>query len=316
MSVGSVLLLSGCLASNHHGPDDGGPDGGLRDGGVSDGGSQDGGVSDGGAPDGGTPTPFIARSWTVLPGVSDFYRCTQVTLDSDVTITGFRNVSSDGNFRTFVTAGPTPMNPVDGDFDCDFGALYPRLLYAFGSGTGAIDFPPEAAIHLEAGESVVMTVALRNQGVTPSSGQTSVSIRTDGASSSTHEAELIFAGTTKLSIPSDGQPHQFTGGCAAQRAYQVFGAWPTMNELGVHQTLHLNGQVKLDTDFMATQQPIDALSIAVSEGDQILLTCSYVNSTGATVSFGGGYSEELCYLGLYRYSLDSSLGDLFECVSH
>jgi hypothetical protein len=42
----------------------------------------------------------------------------------------------------------------------------------------------------------------------------------------------------------------------------------------------------------------------------------HVNGTGETVIFGGGYTQELCYLGLYRYSLDSTLGDLFECLSH
>jgi hypothetical protein len=312
----SLLLASGCTGGNMKSPVDGGTGDGSAGGAPSDGGLTDGGPVDGGTADGGTPIPFITQSWTVDPGTSDLYRCTQVKLDSDVTITGFSNASSGSNFRTFVTAGTTPMNPVDGDFYCTIGNLYLRLLYAFGPETGAIEFPPDVGIHLKAGQYVVMTVALQNQGTTPISGQTSVSIRTEGASSAIHEAELILAGTTKLSIPSDGQNHSVTGGCAAQSASQVFGAWPTMNRLGVHQTLRLNGQAILDTDFMVDQQPIHLLSLALSQGDQVLLTCSYFNQTGATVIWGSSYSDEVCFLGVYRYSLDSTLGNLYECVSH
>jgi len=286
---------------------DGGTDGGA-----------DGGPVDGGITDAGTPSPFITRSWTAAPKVSDLYLCTQVKLDSDVTITGFSNVSSEANFRTFVTVSTTPVNPVDGDFECDGTEyIYARLLYAFGPETGAVDFPPDAGMHLKAGQYVVMTVGLQNQGTTSISGQTSVSIRTEGASSAIHEAELVLVGTTVLTIPGDGQRHQFTGGCAAQNAYQVFAAWPTMNTLGVHQDLRLNGQLVLGTDFTASQQPIDPLSLTVGEGDQVLLTCAYVNSTGAPVYWGFAYYGEVCYLGLYSYSLAStSLGDTFECVSH
>src|SRR5262249_42984394 len=204
----------------------------------------------------GAPIQFIHQSWTVEPGSSDYFLCTQVKLHSDVTITGFSNVSSDYNFRTLVTAGATPMNPTDGDFDCDVPNWYSRLLYAFGPETGPIEFPPGVGIHLRAGEYVVMAAGFRNPGTTAISGQTSVSIQTGDTGSAIHEAEMIFAGTTDFSIPSDGHPHQATGGCAALRAFQVFSAWPTMNGLGVHQMLRVNGQVKLDTDFMASQQPI------------------------------------------------------------
>jgi hypothetical protein len=288
---------------------------GAKNDGTADGGPRDDGPADGGLSDGGTPIPFITQSWTVDPGNSGFFRCTQVKLDSDVTITGFSNVSSDSNFRTLVTAGATAMNPVNGDFDCEPANLYLRLLYAFGPGTGAIEFPPDVGIHLRAGQYVLMTVALHNHGTLPISGQTSVSIRTEGASSAIHEAELIFAGTTNLSIPSDGQVHTATGGCAAPRASQVFGAWPTMNGLGVHQTMRLNGQVVLDTDFMASQQPIHPLSLSLSQGDQQLVTCSFINNTGMPEYYSATDYGEECYLGLYRYSLDSTLGNLFECVS-
>ena len=90
-----------------------------------------------------------------------------------------------------------------------------------------------------------------------------------------------------------------------------------MNTLGVHQDLRLNGQVVLGADFTASQQPIDPLALAVGQGDQVLLTCAYINSTGAPVTWGSSYSSEVCYLGLYRYSLaPTTLGDSFECMSH
>src|SRR5215468_4101449 len=106
-----VLLASGCTDRDTKSAMDRGTNDAGADGAASDGGPPDGGPSNSGA-----PIPFITQSWSVEPGNSDYFRCTQVKLHSDVTITGFSNVSSDYNFRTLVTAGATPMNPTDGDF--------------------------------------------------------------------------------------------------------------------------------------------------------------------------------------------------------
>ncbi len=259
----------------------------------------------------------------MAPNSSDTYFCTQIKLTSDATITGFSNTTSPGNFRTILSVLDAPLNPagdVDGDFECDISFIFVspvhRHLYAFGQGTGSIAFPDGVGMHLKAGQFLLMIVALQNSGATALSGQTSVSIRKDGAASVVHEGELAWAGTTNLNIPSDNTLHAYTGGCATPRAYQFFSAWPTMNQLGRHQTMRLNGNVVLDTDFTAVQEPIMPLSLSVAEGDQLLLSCSYLNNTGATVTWGESYKSEVCFVGLYRYPLDSVLGDPLQCISH
>ncbi len=41
-------------------------------------------------------------------------------------------------------------------------------------------------------------------------------------------------------------------------------------------------------------------------------TCSYVNNTGATVSFGDSSTDEMCFTGIYKYPAGSNV---YSCVN-
>jgi hypothetical protein len=42
-------------------------------------------------------------------------------------------------------------------------------------------------------------------------------------------------------------------------------------------------------------------SAHVRRGDEVRVTCTFVNATGAPVGWGAGADQEMCFSGLYRY---------------
>jgi hypothetical protein len=58
------------------------------------------------------------------------------------------------------------------------------------------------------------------------------------------------------------------------------------------------------------QSPI----VDVKAGDQIRVTCTYLNTSGGPVTFGDGQFSEMCFSGLYRYPvLDEGV---FHCTDN
>ena len=47
-------------------------------------------------------------------------------------------------------------------------------------------------------------------------------------------------------------------------------------------------------------------------GDEIRVTCDFVNNTGSLVTFGDSSDKEMCFAGLYRYPAANA--GLFQCT--
>lgn len=259
---------------------------------------------------------LIGRSWSAPAPVSDVFECTELKVVSDMYITGFRTqatqTSTGGSYRVLLTVMDSP-GPTLGDFDCDTGDLGINLLYASALGPSEIQFPQGIAVHVKAGQYLLLNVQLVTSAAM--SGSTRVQVLTGPPVDAQHEADMTFVGTTNLMIAPGS--HQFTGGCAVPEDWNVFAFFPLMHGAGTHQTLRLNGNSVLDSDFSPAQQPfyVPASPLAIHQGDQLLQTCSYVNNSGATLFFGDSFKdEELCYNALYRYPKPAA-ATLFDCVS-
>ena len=89
------------------------------------------------------------------------------------------------------------------------------------------------------------------------------------------------------------------------------------------KTHHGVSETLLDTPYALNAQLVDPLTppVLVSQNDQLLVQCSYVNNSGSTVQFGDTSTQEQCFLGIYRYPVlpidvpSFPSGTLFECVS-
>lgn len=258
---------------------------------------------------------LVARGWSVPPGSADTYRCTRIEVKQDLWISGFRAISPPGTHHTVLTISNTAW-PL-GDYDCGVGSLDPQMLYASAIGTDQVTFPPGVGMRLRPGQFINLNLHLFNATDQPVSGRSGIEVKAMAAADVVHEADMTFAGSRTIEIPSDGLPHDVVGGCVAPRDWNVFTLWPHMHQFARHQKVTItppggSPQTVLDDAFAFGEQrnyPIATLPIA--KGARIDVTCTYVNTSGVTVRFGDSSNEEMCFTGMYKYPAG---GFLFECA--
>ncbi len=276
------------------------------------------------APAGGTPpadtafTQFIGRSYSVDSGESK-YECTSFQATADMYIKGLRRVAGPAQYVLFVTESATaPAQP--GDHDCSPGEILgTRLVYMSGPGTQDITFSSGIGLHVTKGDYIGLVLQIVDLSGPATTGTTNVLVQTATAADILTPAEGYLVGTFNISIPADSQEHTATGGCVhAFAPQQVIGVLPTMNALGTHATITAQAELSsprtvYDGDYTAASQvyhPITGATININ--DEFLLTCSYVNTSGQTVMFGDGYTDERCLALVYA---EPPLGTgILDCV--
>lgn len=267
-------------------------------------------------------TRLIGRTWTLNPGQLDTYKCVRLTMTQDVFITGFKSQAPLGSHHAVLSiANTNSTRGPDGEYDCGVGTLGLKMLYASGVGTGDYDFPDGVGIKVAAGEQVHLNLHLYNASDSPISGDSAVLVKTVPAEPAML-AEMIFAGRFLFSINSSTNPQVVSGGCTvpAGRNYQLFAVWPHMHKIATHQKVTIthagNPTVIHDLPFAFGEQNFYEQNpqVALTGGDQIRVECTYVNTTGHTVTFGDSSDNEMCFAGLYRYP--STNGSLFECTDN
>ncbi len=277
----------------------------------------------GGPPDG--PGPWVTipggnGQYTILAGGQGWY-CHQTELTEDYTIVGFRSAPSPGIHRAFVIVQDLrPHTSVD--FPCSINAISSHLIYASGVGTAGLEFAPGDGIRLSAGKFMMIVYQVDNRAsasdVTIS---TAIEVKLGAPADVSTELEMVFLGTTTISIPGDGMLHNVSGLCAPREPQTFVGGFELMGDTGVSQRLiHFpasGSQVtRLDAPFDPTNmQHLAFPRFTATSGDFLRTTCNYVNATGSTRVLGDRLEQELCYLLLYRTRLAPSVGGLYACVS-
>ena len=257
---------------------------------------------------------LIGRDWAI-PAGQEGYECTRIAVPQDMWVDGYRALSPQGTHHEVLTISQNSTQL--GDYDCSAGSLDNQMLYAAGVATDELDFPTGVAIHLPAGEFINLNLHLFDLTDNDLTGHSGVAVHTVDAAAVVNPADMEFSGTSLIDIPSDDQPHTAVGGCTAPADWHVFTLWPHMHQTAVHQTFTVthdgSAATLLDTDYSFVEQknyPIpDTL---VNMGDQIQTTCTYVNNTGETKTFGESSTDEMCFTGMYKYPAD---GNTFGCTT-
>jgi hypothetical protein len=252
-------------------------------------------------------TRLIGRTWTVPAGAFDVYRCVRVTVTEDTYITNIIAQAPPGTHHTVLSiAGANGTAGPDGEQNCGVGTLGMEMLYASGVGTSPLDFPGGVGIKISAGQQIHLNLHLFNAGDEALSGESAILVKAQ-PTPPPQLAEMVFAGKFLFAIPSNNQPYNVVGGCTVPTAYSLFAVWPHMHQLARHQKVELvrgtSATVLHDLPFDFAEQTYNVKSplVEVEQGDQIRVTCTYVNNTGQTVRFGDSSNEEMCFAGLYRY---------------
>lgn len=266
-------------------------------------------------------TRLIGRTWSLPTGAKDIYRCVRLTIPQDMYITNFMAEAPTGTHHTVLSIASSNTNTAgpDGEYDCTVQSLGMVMLYASGVGTSPLDFPDGVGIKVSAGQQVHLNLHLYNASDNALSGESAIWVKSQPTPPPTL-AEMVFAGKIQFSIPAAMPPSNYdvVGGCTSNASYSLFAIWPHMHKLARHQKLELiNGagtSVISDRDYTFSEQKywLQDPVIQVKSGDQIRVTCSYLNDTGISVPFGDSSDKEMCFTGLYRYPAQGS--GLFQCT--
>ncbi|MBA3541092.1 MAG: hypothetical protein H0T79_15885 [Deltaproteobacteria bacterium] len=267
-------------------------------------------------------TKLIARDWEILAGATDTYRCRRVKVPEDMWISGFQALSPLGTHHQVLTI--TESSTTLGDYDCAAHNLDSTMLYAAGVGTEAFEFPTGVATKLTKDSYININLHLYNSSDVTMTGESGVLVKTVTAAEVTKQVDFMFAGTYQLSIPPDGQNHDFTGGCTVPASnYEIFSLWPHMHQIANHQKITFTPsggamEVLLDEAYTFEDQAYYPMvgSKTLPAGGAIRVTCSYNNPyvappNGRTVGFGDSSTDEMCFAGFYKYPAG---GNAFQCV--
>jgi hypothetical protein len=252
-------------------------------------------------------TKLIGRTWSLQPGQTDIYKCVRVTVQQDTYITNINAQAPLGSHHTVLSiAGGNGSSGPDGEQDCSVQTLGMQMLYASGVGTSPLDFPTGVGIRIAAGTQIHLNLHLYNAGDDPISGESAIWIKSQSTPPA-QLAEMVFGGTLALSIPPTNQPHNVTGTCTMNNPYKLFAVWPHMHKLATHQKVELIRNTVTttlhDMPYMFEEQKywLQTPEVQLQAGDRVRVTCTYVNNTGSTVTFGDSSDQEMCFGGLYRY---------------
>lgn len=269
-------------------------------------------------------TKLIGRSWTLDIGQHDIYRCVRLTIPEDMYITNIMAQAPNGTHHTVLSiAGANGTAGADGEQDCNVSTLGMVMLYASGVGTSPLDFPDGVGIKVSAGQQIHLNLHLYNASDDSLSGESAIFVKAQSTPPPTL-AEMVFAG--KLAFYIDANPMNdpnkvthITGGCSVNTPYTLFAVWPHMHKLAVHQKVELIRSSASTTlhdkeyTFLEQSYYLQSPEVQVQAGDQIKVTCDFVNNTGQRVTFGDSSDKEMCFAGLYRYPAQNA--GLFDCTT-
>jgi hypothetical protein len=265
-------------------------------------------------------TELIARTWTIAPNSFDEYKCARLTVTEDMYITSFLPKAPQGTHHTVVSiVGGSGTDGPDGEQDCGVATVGQQMLYASGVGTAQYDFPDGVGVKVSAGQQIHLNLHLFNSDDTPLTGDSGILVKSQ-PTPPPHVAEMVFAGKFLFGIPSNNQPYPVSHTCTVNTGFSLFAVWPHMHQLAQSQKIEHIRAATTQTlhdgtyDFVHQQWYPRQNILDVQAGDQLRVTCTFKNNTGATVTWGDSSNKEMCFAGLYRYP---ALGEgLFQCTDN
>lgn len=274
-----------------------------------------------------TPTPdappipdgwqeLVARDWVIPAGSFDTYKCARVRIQQDTWVAGFRAIAPQGTHHTVVTIS-TKSTPL-GDYDCNAGTLDNQMLYASGVATDDLLFPDGVAMQLKAGQYINLNLHLFNATEGDITGHSGILFKQIDAAAVQHEADMVFAGDMRFSIPP-GDNQTVVGGCTLSSEWHVFTLWPHMHQFAKHQKVVVTrpGEPPMTLldgayDFNEQVNYPTAEPLVLPANTKVEVTCTYNNTTGSNITFGDSSNQEMCFTGMYKWPAG---GSLFQCAS-
>ncbi|MEZ4400205.1 MAG: hypothetical protein R3B06_09310 [Kofleriaceae bacterium] len=252
--------------------------------------------------------PLIQGDWQLAAGEEGYF-CVYATVPTDTYIKAFRPIIPPGTHHTVLTSytGSAP----DGVVRCNAGTNGQSMIYGSGVGSPDFVFPAGVGLHLTAGSRLLLNLHLYNATDQPLSGTSGTLFEQATAADIQHLAEIVLAGPTfTLTVPQGVSTQSGTCNISniTSQPIQVFALSQHMHKLGTNlrSVITRSGSPDLvlqdiPYDFESQGFQLTAPTFELRPGDVLTTSCTYNNTTGATVRFGDSSDDEMCFTDLFYY---------------
>jgi Copper type II ascorbate-dependent monooxygenase, C-terminal domain len=255
---------------------------------------------------------LISGDYSLAAGQEKFL-CQRLTVQSDLYITRITPVNGLATHHEVLGIDTTPGQP-DGQADCsgniEFDVLKWKLLFASGVNSPGLTMPAGVALKVAAGQQLVFQMHVLNASQSAVTSSASIDVRTLPPGAPTPiEAQMILAGPlpdhrVTPDIPVGVQV--IKGTCTLKADSHYFAVFPHMHQIGTHiavaATVGGAAQTLYDADYSFNNQDFKEFPpVAMAQGDQVGVACTYDNQTGMPVQFGQSSYNEMCFAISYFY---------------
>jgi len=251
---------------------------------------------------------LATTKYTLQPGDEKYFCWTFRSPSQAEAITAVQPIS--GQLVHHLVLFSTTQAEPDGFFECpQLVKLNWRPIWAEGTGGNPLTVPPGVGFQVPAGTQYLVQFHLLNatdKAVTERSGL-NLTYAADPAS--TMPAGIYALGALTLDIPAGQSDYQLNVSCNADQTLHAFAAFPHMHKLGTKLELTANGQSAYKIDpWVFGNQPMDPISLDITQGEPLSATCHWNNTTGQDVKFGESTNDEMCFMVLFAYPLSEPGG--------
>jgi hypothetical protein len=252
---------------------------------------------------------LMEGDWSLAAGEEGYF-CVYVTLPADIDVKAFRPLAPPGTHHTVMTK-ITSASPPDGTVRCNVNTNGTSMIYGSGVGAPDFEFPAGVGLRLTKGTRLLLNLHLYNATDLPLTGKSGALVKPAGAGEIQNFAELVLAGPTiGLNVPT-GTSTQ-SGKCnissITNEPIQVFALSQHMHKLGTHMKSVITRSGSADIvlqdipyDFESQKFHHTQQLIELRPTDVLTTSCTFNNTTGATVGFGESSDDEMCFTDLYYY---------------
>lgn len=280
----------------------------------------------------GAPEPGDTSSYPVPPGeqyVSFFFKAPWV-VDSE--LVSFKTLADNRKILHHWLLYTTLGADMDGTFVPGVGTHIgdaAQLLAGWAVGGNDVEMPTDVALRLPPpGSGVMIEWHFYNAGAGIEMDGSGIEVCVEPKGMRKHLAGMTWLGTENFNGPLGMPPKamsQFGGTCLPSRAgmndtdpIHIFTLWPHMHQYGRHMrsvVTRVDGSEEevFKKPFDFNYQITYDTSIDLRPGDVITSTCTFENTSDASVAFGPSSNQEMCYQFAYSYpagALDNGVPSL------
>lgn len=174
-------------------------------------------------------------------------------------------------------------------------------------------YPPGIGVAVDPAMGFRVQAHYLNASPSPLAVSATITLRVAAPGSVTQRAAVFFFNNTDLDIAPTGAPITISKTCTLPVAINVLQTTGHMHSHGTRLTAVADGQTLFDTSSFTDVAPaLFSPPRALAAGTQVTFSCTYVNDTGAPLTFGeSARSNEMCILSGQFYP---AFGQGFGCL--